>query len=133
MSTIDTIIDQRLRRWASWLASGDSAGYPRVNVLHPSWAPPSPGARPVVRAGRRGVEMAATHAAVGQLSLRLRNAVVMHYCLHLPAAQAAERQGCAPGTVGARLADARRQLWGLLDATGEGAAAPEGTVRGGAR
>jgi DNA-directed RNA polymerase specialized sigma24 family protein len=73
------------------------------------------------------------HAAVERLSLKLRNAVVMHYCLHLPASEAAARQGCAPGTVSARLVEARRQLWGQLDTCGTSEAAAPGKPQGGVR
>jgi len=120
VSSIDTIIDERLQRWASWAAGGDSAGFPRVNVLHPSWMPPSPGMTPTLRSTRGSGQALATQAAVAALSLKLRNTVVLHYCKRLSLAQHAAELGCAPSTVTARLAQARRQLWRDLGLGSEG-------------
>lgn len=120
MSTIDTLMDERLRRWASWVAGGESAGFPRTNVLHASWTPPSPGMTPTLQTGRKAGDAAATHAAVATLSLRLRNTVVLHYCKRLSQAEQAAELGCAPSTVAQRLAQSRRLLWRELEPTVRG-------------
>jgi DNA-directed RNA polymerase specialized sigma24 family protein len=127
---IDDLVDARLLRWAEWLASGDGSGYARVNVLSAEWMPPTPGMTPVLKVRRGGSEAAQTHQAVGRLSLRLRNAVVLHYVLRAGTAEHAARAGCAHGTVAGRLTAARRQLWAEL-APAEPPAAPAGAREGG--
>jgi DNA-directed RNA polymerase specialized sigma24 family protein len=115
LSTIDELMDARLRRWASWVAGGDSAGFPRVNVLHPSWTPPTAGTTHTMQTSRKAGDASATHAAVAALSVKLRNTVVLHYCKRLSQAEQATELGCSPSTVAQRLAQARRQLWRELE------------------
>lgn len=105
----DERMDALLREWAQWVDSGDGSGFSTMSVLHPDWTPPGGGLLPTLKVAKRtGVE--ATHGAVGKLSLRLRNTLVVHYVLKLPVERQAERLGCEVSTVHARVADAHRQL-----------------------
>jgi DNA-directed RNA polymerase specialized sigma24 family protein len=108
-------IEARLQRWAQVVTVGDGSGFPAVNVLDRSWSPPSPGTTPTLKVAKQG-DAAETHSAIRQLSMRLRNTVVAHYCLKLGAAEHAERVGCAPSTVHARIDEAHRQLAAALHA-----------------
>lgn len=105
----DAGIEARLQRWAESLLVGDGTGYPSISAVHPDWSPPSPGQRPAMKV-HGGSDVHATHQAVAQLPLRLRNTVVMYYVLKLPLADQAERLQCAPDTVLDRIDRAHRLL-----------------------
>lgn len=108
---VDTI-DARLKDWARWVTIGRSSeGFPKVNVLHTSWLPPTPGSTPTLRVSRMDDKRhRAMHAAIGALSMRLANTVVVHYCYRLTDAEQCERLGCARSTLHQRLQSARRQI-----------------------
>lgn len=117
-------VDQALRDWAHWIMLGRSAaGFSRCNVLHKSWMPPTPGRTPTMAVStvddRRH---RLVHQAIGHLSLRLSNTVVVHYCYRLSVAEQCQRLDCAPSTVHARLQVARTHVGRWLDEarTGEG-------------
>jgi len=109
----DTHIEQRLVVWASWLTTGDGSGYPTMSVLHPEWSPPSPGITPTLKVAAPSTARE-THRAIEQLSMRLRNTLLVHYALKLPIADQAERLQCGERTVHGRVEEAHRQLRGLL-------------------
>lgn len=110
----DERMDARLWRWAQAVTVGDGSGYSSVSPLHPNWSPPTPGMRPTLKVSGASSDAAATHAAVRELSLRLRNTVVVHYCLRLPIAEQAGRLECAESTVHQRIDEAHRRLAALL-------------------
>jgi DNA-directed RNA polymerase specialized sigma24 family protein len=106
-------IERLLNEWAQWLIVGDGSGYPAKNVLHASWSPPSSGVMPALKE-RPSANAGKVHAAVRDLSTRLRNTVVVHYCLRLPVIEQAQRLACAQQTVHARIEEAHRILAGTL-------------------
>ena len=111
----DEQIEARLLRWAAGVTVGDGSGYSSVNPLHPNWSPPTPGMRPTMKVAGAS-DVGETHRAIAQLSQRLRNTVVVHYCLRLPLAEQAERLGCAESTVVQRLQAAHGDLLRILAA-----------------
>lgn len=110
----DPRIEARLQRWAQWVTVGDGSGYAAVNTLHPNWSPPTPGMRPSLKVAK-GSDAAQTHRAIGQLSVRLANTVVVHYCRKLSLADQAARLDCAESTVGQRVEEAHRRLLAILE------------------
>lgn len=114
----DERVEARLQRWAQAVTVGDGSGYAAVNPLHPNWSPPTAGVRPGMKvAAVRSSDVAETHRAIGRLSVRLANTVVVHYCYRLTLAEQAERLECSLSTVGQRVEEAHRQLLGLLSAS----------------
>ena len=109
----DAVIEARLQRWGAWVSVGDGSGFPVMSVLHPEWQPPSPGVTPTMKVGQ-ATDVRQTHRAIAQLSQRLANTLVVHYCLKLPVAAQADRLQCAEGTVHARVEEAHRQLAAIL-------------------
>jgi DNA-directed RNA polymerase specialized sigma24 family protein len=105
----DSGIEERLQRWADWLNVGDGSGYPVTSVLHPHWQPPSPGITPTMKVSSFN-DARQTHRAVGRLSRRLSNTLVVHYCLKLPLTEQARRLECSEQTVVARVELAHRRL-----------------------
>lgn len=105
----DDRIEALLVEWAQWLLVGDGSGYATMSVLHVDWSPPSPGVTPTLKTNSSG-NGARTHRAIGQLSQRLSNTLVVHYCLRLPLAEQAERLECSISTVVARVAYAHTLL-----------------------
>lgn len=105
-------IDQALKDWAHWLSCGRRGdGFPRCNVLHQSWLPPTPGSTPTMKVSTFNHEQfRRLHDAIGRLSVRLANTVVVHYCYRLSEAEQCERLKCARATLHHRLATARQQL-----------------------
>lgn len=105
-------IESALQRWGDWMRTGrDGAGYPGVNVLHPNWSPPSQGQRPPMKvAPSASTEVRGLHGAIGALSTRLRNTLVVVYVQRLSAAEQAKRLGCAESTVRARVRQAKAAL-----------------------
>lgn len=109
----DAAIEARLLRWAEAVTIGDASGYASVCTLHESWSPPQAGQRPTLKVGVAS-DVRETHRAIGQLSLRLRNAVVVHYCYGGTIAEQATRMECEPNTVHARVERAHQVLLGIL-------------------
>lgn len=110
-STVD-VVEQRLLAWAAWLTAGRcAAGFPTRNVLNLSWTPPSPGTVPAMRvvtvSDRRERDV---HAAVGALSVKLRDALYVVYVKRMDAAAQVQALGCKAATVRARVIKAKRQL-----------------------
>lgn len=115
--TTDTI-ERRLQQWAAWLCCSQksSGGFPCTNVLHPSWMPPTPGSRPTLKAGGQSDRQEiAMHNAVSQLSIRLRNTLVVVYVQKLSVADRELNLSCQASTIRARVAAAKAALAGLLD------------------
>ena len=109
----DTEIHARLLAWAQYVTGGDGAGHPVMRVLHRQGQAPSPGTTPTMKVSAPSAARQ-THRAIGMLSLRLANTLVVHYVLKPPIAEQAERLECAEPTVYARVDAAHRQLRGLL-------------------
>lgn len=104
-------IHARLQEWAHWRTLGGSGdGYPTKSVLHPSWMPPTPGTTPTpkVSTGGNARRQRDVDCAVGLLSRRMSDTVVVHYCMRLPVPEQALRLGCAESTVHARIRTAQR-------------------------
>lgn len=108
----DAGVEQALKDWAHWVMSGRTAdGFPRCNVLDKSWLPPTPGSTPTMKVSRfRDARERDTHQAIGRLSLKLANTVVVHYCYRLSVIDQCERLGCATSTLHQRLAVARDRV-----------------------
>jgi DNA-directed RNA polymerase specialized sigma24 family protein len=101
----------RLREWAHWLTLGGSGdGFAAVNVLHPSWSPPTPGTLPTLKVGRSDRRHRDTHAAVQVLSRRLQATLQVHYCRRLSIAEQARQLECGESTVHARVREAKQLL-----------------------
>lgn len=109
----DAAIEARLLRWAEAVTIGDASGYASVCTLHESWSPPQAGQRPTLKVGVAS-DVRETHRAIGRLSLRLRNAVVVRYCYGGTIAEQAMRMECAPDTVRDRVERAHHALRGIL-------------------
>lgn len=109
----DERIEQLLIEWAQWLKVGDGSGYATMSPLHIDWSPPSPGQTPTMKTSRSGGALK-THRAIGQLSQRLQNTLVVHYVLRLPLAQQGERLSCGQSTVVERIGIAHRLLRAAL-------------------
>ena len=107
----DAEIEIALLEWAQWLRAGNGDGYARRNVLHPEWSPPSPGMTPTMAVTYSSAAQT-THRQVEQLSVRLRNTVVVHYCVPgLTLEEQCKRlEGIAPSTLAARIEHVHRQL-----------------------
>lgn len=105
----DAEMHARLLQWGQLVTVGDGSGYPSMSVLHKEWQPPTPGLTPSMKtsAPNRARE---THHALGFLSLKLRNTVVLVYCMNLSAQTQALRLGCSVRTVANRIEEAQRQL-----------------------
>jgi DNA-directed RNA polymerase specialized sigma24 family protein len=109
-------VDDALRRWAAAVAGeGDGSGYPTKSVLHPTWSPPTSGQTPTMKTVRRGGDVELVHAAIGQLSLRERNTVVVHYCKRMPLDEQGTELGCQPKTVLERISTIHRRLVSVLE------------------
>ena len=114
----DADIEARLLRWAQAVTVGDGSGFPSMSMLHPEWQPPSPGMRPSMKTAPAS-DVGSTHRAVARLSMRLRNTIVVHYCLRLSMELQAARLDCAVDTVHGRIEQAHRELMLLLGARTE--------------
>lgn len=108
MNEVD--IEARLQRWGQAVTVGDGSGYPSMSVIHPNWSPPTKGRTPMMKTSSRSGDVHATHRAIGQLSLKQRDAVCLHYAVRLSTALHAERAGCDERTVRKRLEAARHAL-----------------------
>lgn len=108
-----TAIEARLQRWAEAVTIGDASGYATVCTLHESWSPPVAGQRPTLKVSAAS-DVRETHRAIGQLSLRLRNAIVVRYCFGGTIEEQAARMECAAETVRGRVDRAHRALHGVL-------------------
>ena len=115
----DDRIEERLQRWAQWVQVGDGSGYPVTSVLHPSWSPPSPGITPTLKVSA-GSDVRETHFLVRILPMKLRNAVVVHYCIKGTLAEQGVRLDCAPDTVLGRVERAHQALLQRLEASDVG-------------
>ena len=105
----DARIEARLQRWAQWVMVGDGNGYPAVNVLSEDWSPPSGGITPTMKVSS-ATDVRATHRALVRLSQRMRNTVVVHYCMRLSVAEQAARLECSEAAVHDRIERVHREL-----------------------
>lgn len=128
----DARIEARLQRWAQWVTVGDASGYPTMNVLHVNWSPPAGGQMPSMPIGSIG-DAPQTHRLIAQLSARLANTLVAHYCMRWSPAEVARRMACSERTVFERIERAHGQLAGLIDLNEVGrvsaSCSEQGTVR----
>lgn len=113
----DDQVKQRLMEWGAWFASGGGAvvGFPRKNILHPSWMPPAGGRLPEAMASvaNYGREIA-VHRAIGQLSDKLIVAVVGEYAKRMTCAHMALELCCTSSAIEGRLARAHDRLRAIL-------------------
>lgn len=105
-------VDARLHQWAQWVSTrGASAGYPAINTLHQNWQPGrGMGRLPASSGGAMHVRERMTHEAIASLTVKLSDAVVVHYVKRGSVEQQAEQLGCAVSTVHARVREAKRQV-----------------------
>lgn len=105
-------IERRLQEWAHWLTLGQARnGFSVINVLHPSWSPPSPGQTPTLKAGGPSdAQERATHRAICQLPIKLQATLQAHYVVRGTVADQAQRLGCAEVTVHERVRRAKVYL-----------------------
>lgn len=115
MAKIDWV-EAALVRWAAAVVEGggDGSGYPVMSVLHPEWSPPSPGQTPTLKTVRSSGDVRRVHAAIGLLTLRQRNTVVVHYCRRLSLAEQGALLGCEADTVTKRVGEIHRTLASAL-------------------
>lgn len=118
MAEVKDVMEERLREWAAWLASGGSGdGFASMSVIHPDWSPPSQGTTPGMKvAGSGSRRERALHAAVLQLSRRLQATLLVHYCKRLSVADQAAMLECAEPTVHQRVRQAKLLLADALRA-----------------
>ena len=108
-------VEAMLLIWAAMVRCGDGSGYPTMSVLHPNWSPPSPGQTPTMKTSGKPALVARVHQAIGQLSMRSRNTIVVVYASGvLPAVEQAERLGCQVKTLEKRVEAIHRDLAALL-------------------
>lgn len=118
---MQAVIHDRLLSWAQWVTTGGAAvGYPVKSVLHESWMPPARGSTPTMRAAAGSDKRERdTHSAIGRLSLKLRNVVVVHYVQKLTVDDQASMLNISAGTLHARVRRAREMIHVLLSGEGE--------------
>lgn len=110
----DPRIESLLVEWGQYVnLGGECSGFPSINVLSADWSPPSPGTTPTLKVASHS-RAKQTHRAIGFLSIRLANTLVVHYCMRLSVEDQAERLGCEISTVHARIESAHRQLRPML-------------------
>lgn len=109
----DTGMDALLVAWAQWLMVGDGSGYPKRNVLHPEWSPPTSGMTPTMSSAPSSVGPS-THAAIGQMSLRMRNTLVVHYVKGGPVVAQCVELGCSVSVLRTRIDTAHQHLRAIL-------------------
>lgn len=109
----DLRLERRLVEWGQWATSGQrGSGYPTKSVLHESWLPPDPGSTPAPQMSLgNDAERWVTHRAIGQLPIKLQDAVVVRYCrLAMTVSEQAVRLKCSESTLRVRLASARKLI-----------------------
>ncbi|RZI62340.1 MAG: hypothetical protein EOP37_03290 [Rubrivivax sp.] len=104
------LMEQLLLEWASWLTVGDGSGYARLSVLHEDWSPPTPGQSPTLKSVRPDSARRMHRLIETQLSMRLRNTLVVSYVVGGSLSDQANRLGCRPDTIRGRVTIAKRQL-----------------------
>jgi hypothetical protein len=109
-------LERELVAWGSYVAGGrEVAGYPVMSVIHPNWTPPAKGMpaklpmRPREYIRERRVDI-----VVRRMSRKLQDALAVRYVRRMPYAEQAMALGCQPGTVDARVREAKRQLQTVL-------------------
>jgi DNA-directed RNA polymerase specialized sigma24 family protein len=102
-------IEARLQRWAQGVTIGDASGYASVCTLHESWSPPTPGQTPTLKTAPSS-DVRETHRAIGLLTIKLRNALVVRYIYGGTIEEQAARMDCAPETVRDRVERAHAAL-----------------------
>lgn len=115
----DTVLEsmeRELLAWGAYVAGGrDGNGFPVMSVIHPNWQPPAKGMTP--KAPRRAqsyIRERRMDAAVRHLSGKLQDALAVRYVKRMSCAEQARVLGCQPGTLDARVREAKRQLVGVL-------------------
>ena len=101
----DSLIVERLRRWAEWLQVRNGGAYPSTNILHPSWMPPSGQRGSAVRLSGAS-DGPATHRVLcepGLLSEKQLKLVELIYLRRLTHFEAAFVMECAESTISKRL------------------------------
>lgn len=113
----DDRLRQRLGEWGAWFntGGGSAAGFPRKNILHPTWMPPSGGRLPemMIAVGSSAREQQ-VHQAVSMLSDKLIVAIVGKYARRMTSAHMALELCCTSSAVDGRIARAHDQLRAVL-------------------
>lgn len=110
-------LQQRLSEWGAWFnAGGESAvGFPRKNILHPTWMPPAGGRLPemmvTVCSSARERQV---HQMVGGLSDKLIVCIVGKYARRMTSAQMALELCCTSSAIDGRIGRAHDQLRAML-------------------
>lgn len=108
-------IEARLLRWAEACTVGDGSGYATMSVLHKDWSPPGGGQTPSLKVARTS-DVHETARAVAQLSFKLHQALIVHYCKRGTVQRQCEEIGCAESTLHLRIERAHAELQALLTA-----------------
>lgn len=110
-------MEQRLAEWAAWLRGGaqGGAGYPRTNILHQSWLPPSPEQAPTMATGGMSTRRERqVHQCVLRLSVRLQNTLAVVFVMRAPTVEQVRLLQCEASTVRARVSEAKKLLASML-------------------
>lgn len=109
----DDRLRQRLSEWGAWFnaGGGNAVGFPRKNILHPTWMPPAGGRLPemMVETGSSARERQ-VHQAVGMLSDKLIVAIVGKYAKRMTSAHMALELCCTSSAIDGRISRAHDQL-----------------------
>ncbi len=109
----------RLCAWGAWFNAGGcniDGGWPVKSVLHPTWQPPTFGARAAqVAVKRSDVAERELHDRIGRLSDKLRAAVVVVYARPWAPREKAAELGCTVAAMERRIDRAHEALASRVD------------------
>jgi hypothetical protein len=105
-------MERELVAWGSYVAGGrEVAGFPVMSVIHPNWMPPAKGMPAKLPMRPRDYSMERrVDGVVRRMSRKLQDALAVRYVRRMPYAEQAMALGCQPGTVDARVREAKRQI-----------------------
>lgn len=108
----DAGLDARLYEWGAWFnRSGVCSGWPRKNILHPSWLPPDGGGAVVVaQQTTSDAREREVHEAISAMSDRLLVVVVGKYARRMSSARMALELCVTSAAIDGRLRRAREAL-----------------------
>lgn len=111
--TVSDRMERRLVAWGVWRsAGGNGAGYPAMSVIHPNWTPPARGLPPrMPPAAASCADEVALNGRIGELSVKMRDALFVRYVKRMSLADQAATLSCSESTVLMRIASAKRRLF----------------------